>query len=138
MDTPPAFFPVMGSPTKKYAKNMVKTGPSVPRIAESMGVAIVMPTRNVICVRNSPRKAANAMRHRSPFSTCSFGKKKDRSQNSKDAPIALKVNSTYGLTASELAISLHSTTFNPNMVYAAAMERCPLNWSEAVSFTTQR
>ena len=96
-------------------------------MAQSIDVAIVIPTRNVVCVRNSPRNDARAIFHRSPFSTLSFGVNSDISQKMAVAPIARSVNSTKGLTASELAMSLQSTTFSPKMVYAAAMEICPFN-----------
>ena len=127
MATPLAFLPVMGSPTKKKAKIMVNTGPSVPMMAQSMDVAMVMPTRKDVWVRNSPRKEARAIFHRSPFCTFSLGRKSDNSQNMAVAPMARKVNSTKGFTAWELAMSLHSTTFKPNMVYAAAMDKCPFS-----------
>ena len=64
----------------------------------------------------------------------SFGWKSDTSQKRADAPMARNVKRTVGGTAAELAMSLHSTTFRPNMVYAAAMDKCPFNWSVAVSF----
>ena len=106
---------------------MVNTGPSVPMMAQSMDVAMVMPTRNVVCVRKRPRKDASAIFPRSPFANFSFGRNSDRSQNMAVAPIARSVKRTKGFTASELAMSLHNTTFRPNMVYAAPMDRCPLS-----------
>jgi hypothetical protein len=108
-------------------------GPKVPRIAESIAVAIVIPTRNVVWVANSPRKDARAIFHISPLSIFSLGINRDMIQNAADAPIALSVKSTKGDTASELAMSLHSTTFSPNMVYAAATEICPLKESVAIA-----
>ena len=59
--TPPAFFPVMGSPRKKKAKNMVKMGPRVPMIAVSMADVMVMAMRKVICGTNSPTSEAAAI-----------------------------------------------------------------------------
>ena len=112
---------------------MVNMGPSVPKIAESMAVAMVIPIRKVTCVRKNPSNDASAIRHMSPFFTGSFGIKSDRIQKIADAPMALNVNSTMGATAPELAMSLHSTTFNPNMMYAAAIDRCPFNLSDAIT-----
>ena len=43
--------------------------------------------------------------------------------------MARSVNSTYGDTVWEFAISLQNTRLRPNIVYAAAMERCPLSLS---------
>ena len=63
-------------------------------MAESMAVAIVMPTRKDIWVRKSPRKDARAICHKSPFSTFSSGWKMDTSQKRADAPMARSVNST--------------------------------------------
>ena len=102
-----------------------------------MAVAMVMPTRKVVWVRKKPRKEAMTMRHMSPFSIFSFGRKSDAIQNRTPAPMARKVNRMRGETVAELAMSLHSTTFSPNMVYAAAMDRCPFTWSDAIrsSFT---
>ena len=96
-------------------------------MAQSMDVAMVMPTRKVVCVRKRPRKDASAIFQRSPLSTFSLEANSDINQNMAVAPMARSVKSTKGFTASELAISLHSTTFRPNMVYAAATDKCPFN-----------
>ena len=117
--TPLAFFPVIGSPTKKKAKNMVKMGDRVPMMAVSMEVEIVIAFRKVSCGIKRPRADAATMRSRSGPLTCSRGakgrRKRSNPQNSREAPMARRVNSTMGLTRAALAMSLQKTMFRPKM-----------------------
>ena len=120
----------MGSFRKKKAKNMVKMGPRVPRMAVSIEVDIVMAIRKVSWGISRPTTEAAAIFQISPFATLSTGRKKEISQNNAEAPIALIVNSTMGETASALAISLQNTMLRPNIVYVAAIARCPASFSD--------
>ena len=95
---------------------MVNMGPRVPRMAVSIEVDMVMAIRKVSWGINRPTTDAAAILNISAGATLSLGRKKDIIQNRADAPMALKVNSTMGETASALAISLQKTMFRPNMV----------------------
>ena len=98
-----------------------------------MALAIVMPCRNVNCVRNNPSSEASAIFQKSPRSTFSRGMNSDNTQKSTAAPNARKVNNTIGDTSALLAMSLQHTTFKPKIIYAPATARCPDNFSFAIT-----
>ena len=95
---------------------MVKMGPSVPIMAVSMADDMVMAMRKVICGTKRPSSEAATIFQKSPRSTFSCGRKSDSSQNRALAPMALRVNSAYGDTVCELAMSLQNTTLRPKIV----------------------
>lgn len=125
--TPMDFFQVMGSFSTMAAMNMVIIGVMVLVMERSKGEAIVIATRNVICVAKSPSMLAKIMLSKSLGATFSLGVKIEKIQKRRPAPSALKVNKAIGGIPPALAISLQKRTLMPKMAYAAKHARCPIS-----------
>ena len=124
--TPRAFLAVIGSLTKKKAKNIVNIGPRVDTIEVSTGVDILIARRKEYCVMNRPKNDATTILQRSLKGTFSFGRNREISQKRREAPRARMVKSAMGETTPALAISLVETMFIPKIEYAARRARCPV------------
>ena len=112
------------------ATNIVYMGESAVIMEQSIGVMLLIPIRNVICVKKNPNSDAAKMRKKSAGATFSRGSISDTSQKSVPAPIERNEKSASGDIMAGAIISFVTIMLSPKITYAVKQARCPFMLSK--------